>query len=141
MEKNIVNKIEGAKIWNYVAIGSGLIFVGGAIWMVKEIYEAKQAAKNKSLALAELEKATALAGESTGENFSGCGGCSGASGVKTHEKPTELVSNASGRTASKFYTGSTYRDTGVPCNSGDLGSGTWHVNGGNKKCVASSTIR
>lgn len=32
----------------------------------------------------------------------------------------------------------TFRNTGVPCNSGDANEGTWHVNGGTRVCVGKS---
>lgn len=89
--ENVIDKIEGSKMWNYIAIGSGIFFLGGLIWMGKEIYETKQVAKAKLLADAELAKAAEAAGveaSAVKESFSGCSGCSSnATGVKTKEKP------------------------------------------------------
>jgi len=94
--ENVIDKIEGSKMWNYIAIGSGIFFLGGLIWMGKEIYETKQAAKAKALADAELAKAAESAGVET-ESFSGCGGCSSnATGVKTKEKPNFYSSDFTG---------------------------------------------
>jgi len=144
--ENVIDKIEGSKMWNYVAIGSGIFFLGGLIWMGKEIYETKQAAKTKELAEAELAKAAEAVGVETSsvkESFSGCGGCSSsATGVKTKEKPQHGL-------VSSDFSGLSYREKLSPrpvlvpvsprqsCGDG----GTLHWNGwGGKVCVGAKQV-
>lgn len=52
MSKNIITKIEGSKIWGYVAIASGIAMVGALVITAKEVYEARKASET----LAEVEK-------------------------------------------------------------------------------------
>ena len=142
--ENVIDKIEGSKMWNYVAIGSGLFFIGGLIWMGKEIYESKQAKKAAALALAEFEKAKEAAGiEESGEkeSFSGCSGCSSsATGVKTKEKPQHglVSSDFSGLSyRQKLSTKPTYPinvpTTNPPTPCGNGGSVHWDSWGGGTK--------
>lgn len=144
--ENVIDKIEGAKIWHYVAVGSGLFFVGSLIWMGKEIYDKKESQKKAKLALAEFEKAREEAGieeSSVKESFSGCSGCSSsATGVKTKEKPQNGF-------YSSDFSGLSYRSklnpspVLVPVNPrqscGD--GGTLHWNGwGGKVCVGAKQV-
>lgn len=94
MSKNIVDTVEGLKVWKYIVIGAGFATVGAILYATKEILDARKAAKIKAAALADLDKATALVSESDAESFSGCGGCSSASG-KDDRLKTELVSGFS----------------------------------------------
>ena len=82
---NIIDKVEASKLWGYLAMAGAFVAVAGIVIVAKEVYEAREAAKNKSLAEAELKTTKEEAGipaEASTEGFSGCGGCSNATGGK-----------------------------------------------------------
>jgi len=77
-KKNVIDKVEGAKVWGYIAMGAAILAGAAIVITVKESMDAKKAAKNLALAQAELEsvKNGETPQEEIAENFSGCSGCS-----------------------------------------------------------------
>ena len=101
-KKNIIDTVGSSKAWGYVAMGSAALAVVGIAIVVKESMEAKEVAKIKAAAdaeLASIKNQIAQTGADA-ESFSGCGGCSSnasgysnAKGVLNTDKPSELVSS------------------------------------------------
>jgi len=88
--KNIIDAVESSKLWGYLAMAGAVVAVAGIVIVAKEVYEAREASKNKTLAEAELELTKEEAGvsdESSSEDFSGCGGCSNAVGKRERINP------------------------------------------------------
>lgn len=95
---DVIDKIEGKKVWGWVALG-GAIFAGTGIFLlVRESAAARKAAETKMLAEEQLKQVKDKTGDSPkdAESTSGCGGCSGVVGKEYPMKNsynTESVMN------------------------------------------------
>jgi 6-phosphofructokinase len=104
MAKDVLTKVEGSKVWTYVAMAGGIAALAGVAFIVKEMIDAKRVAKVKEDVKEELKEVAAENGvvleEGAAEETSGCGGCS--SGVIGRSFPqkasyeTESFSGARG---------------------------------------------
>ena len=77
MSKNIIDAVEGSKVWGWAAYAGGFLALGLVIWAGKETYEAMRASDALKVAENNLENAIS----ENGEDASGCcGGSSNAGG-------------------------------------------------------------
>jgi len=54
-KKNIIDTVEGSKVWGYIAMGAAILAGAAIVITVKESMDAKKAAKNLAVAKEELE--------------------------------------------------------------------------------------
>lgn len=110
-------------------------FVGGAGAIAYAVYKRNEKTKYQE-ATAEALVLTDMAKDIAKENFSGANGATAR--VKSYLCTDGKRKWFSRTPCTVNQDGSTFRDTKVPCRSGDYNEGTWHTNGGSKVCVAKS---
>ena len=88
-QKNMkpVETISKLKIWQPIAIVSGIFAAVTIAFAAKEVYQAYHTSKKKDEVKKGLEDVKETIVAETTEAFSGCGGCSGAAGGNTKTYP------------------------------------------------------
>lgn len=92
---NTVDKVSNLKMWEPIAYMGGIIAVAALAWTAFEINKAYQVSKKKDEVKKGLEEVKEVIIAETNQDFSGCGGCSGAAGenITIHPKKDGVAKN------------------------------------------------